>query len=161
MTHIIVLFLLAFLFFFLAYSSYKKNKSPKKTTPDPGLKKILEENEDWITERWNRAKKERDQGDLTSVPKWYFHEATKQQKERIRKEGYDIREDNILTKGEATDIIGLFEPVSDRDKEVLEFFEIPLEGMNRSRAQYEVSKLFSNPANVERWENRPKHTDSN
>lgn len=154
MLHIIVLFLIAFLFFYLAYYSYKKNKSSKLKPPDPKLAKILEENEEWITEHWNRAKKEQEDGRLKSFPKWYFHEATKQQKERIRDEGYDIKEGTKLTKGEATDIIGLFEPVDDKDREVLEFFNVSMDAMNRSRAKYEIEKLFRDQDNVVKWEKR-------
>jgi hypothetical protein len=60
-----------------------------------------------------------------------------------------------LTKGKASDLIGLLEPVEEKQEAILRFFKVPLRGMNQSRAIYEVSKLFADTKNVEAWKQRP------
>lgn len=116
--------------------------------------KILNENSGWMDERWALARKERDVGELRSVPRWFFDDVTEQQLQKIGEIGLKIG-GGRPTKGEASDIIGLFEPVEVENIEILKFFKIPLKGMNQSRARHEVSKLFHNPGKLESWRNRP------
>jgi hypothetical protein len=112
--------------------------------------KILNENSTWMTERWELAKKEK----ATSFPKWFFDDATKRQLEKIDELGVKVSLGSP-SKGQASDIIGLFESMEDDKKEILMFFKFPLKKMNESRARYEVEKIFRNVDNIEKWSNRP------
>jgi hypothetical protein len=91
---------------------------------------------------------------LNDYPKWYSEPVTERQLERISKEGIELST-NALTKGRASDIIGLFEPPEEQDVDTLKFFKIPLAGMSQTRARVEVRKLMSDPKNVEAWRNKP------
>jgi hypothetical protein len=116
--------------------------------------RILQENEAWLKARWANAKREKADGTLKTVREWFFDEATPRQIERLENEGLIVKPEE-LTKGEASDLIGLFEPIEDESEEILRFFKVPLRGMNQSRARHEIGQIFSDPANVTRWEDRP------
>jgi hypothetical protein len=60
-----------------------------------------------------------------------------------------------LTKGKASDLIGLLEPVEEEQEAVLKFFKVSVRSMNQSRARYEVDKLLADPDNAEAWNRRP------
>ena len=78
----------------------------------------------------------------------------KRQLNRVDQIGLEIAKGQP-TKGEASDIIGLFEPAEEEDVEVLRFFKVPLRGMNQSRARHLVAKLMQDPKNTNAWEARP------
>lgn len=131
-------------------------KSPSVPSPVPVSREqdLLSANSPWLEARWQRARAEKSSGNLISVPSWFFDDATERQVQRLRDIGITVRGEKPL-KGEASDIIGLFEPVEDGNKEILRFFKIPLSGMNQSRARHEVGQLLRDPENMERWKCRP------
>ena len=49
-----------------------------------------------------------------------------------------------LTNGQASDIIGLFEPADEKDLELLQRHKVPLDGMNKTRAREQVTKISLN-----------------
>jgi hypothetical protein len=108
----------------------------------------------WLEERWSAARQERGVGRLKTVPSWFFDEATDRQLEKLNNIGLTIKKDKA-TKGEASDLIGLFEPPEQENEQILRFFKVSMAGMNQSRARYEVAKLFAQPENVETWASRP------
>ncbi len=123
------------------------------TSTDPPGQRILNENITWLRERWDAAYSEESDGS-SIFPEWFYDEVTDRQLRRINEMGLTIS-GGKPSKGQASDIIGLFEPVDDTDAEKLRFFNIGRTGMNQSRARHEVARLFADPANVESWENRP------
>jgi hypothetical protein len=131
-------------------SASSESKSVRKE------EKILQYNTGWMEERWDTARKERDAGELKSVPSWFFDDVTDRQLQKIAEIGFKIKRGR-LTKGKASDIIGLFEPAEAEDIDILRFFKIPLKDMNKSRAKYEVVKLFNDPVKKETWKKRPAH----
>lgn len=116
--------------------------------------KILDDNIDWLRARWADADRARAAGTLANFPEWYFDPATERQLERMQKDGISVSGSG-LTKGKASDLIGLLEPVEEQHEAILKFFKVPLRGMNQSRAIYEVSKLFADAKNAEAWKLRP------
>jgi len=56
-----------------------------------------------------------------------------------------------LSKGKASDLIGLSEPVEEGHEAILKFFKVPLRGMNQSRGRYEAGKLLADTKNAEAW----------
>lgn len=129
-------------------SSAARSKSPSKE------EQILNDNLPWLRNRWSLAKSERAAGELSSVPHWFFDEITERQIRKIEEIGLTIK-GNLPTKGEASDLIGLFESAEDEAIEILRFFKISLKGMNQSRARHEVDALLKSPENLEKWKNRP------
>ena len=69
---------------------------------------------------------------FTLFPQWFFEPATERQLVRLEREGL---KGITLTKGQASDLIGLSEPPDDADNEVLKFFGAPLaENQTMARA---------------------------
>lgn len=118
--------------------------------------KALEGNMPWLRERWQLADQLHAKGELGLLPKWYFDPPTEPQLNRVKRIGLTITAD-ALTKGAASDIIGLFEPPADHDAEVLRFFKVqlPPAQRNETRAGAEVIRLFEDPARVVAWQARP------
>jgi hypothetical protein len=126
-----VIILLAALYFLL--SRVGNRSAVKESMAVSKEEKILNENMAWLEERWEIAKKERDTGKLVTVPHWFFEDVTDRQLQKIEEMGLKIK-GGRPSKGEASDIIGLFEPVEEENEEILRFFKAPMKGMNQSRA---------------------------
>jgi hypothetical protein len=89
---------------------------------------------------------------------WRIESATEKQiayLSEILSEG-DIPLPSSLTKGQASDAIGLFNEPGDEELEKLKFFKVQNSTkLNQTEARRAIYKLFDNPENVEKWENRP------
>jgi len=149
---IIGLIILVIIIYFLFASQRGKGASVKSASISME-ERILNENIEWLEERWIQAQKEREASEIESFPYWFFDDVTGRQLQRIRDIGLDIK-GRRPTKGEASDIIGLFEPIEDENEEILKFFRVPLKVMNQYRARYEVGRLFEDSTNVQSWKNR-------
>ena len=150
---IVGLLVVAVILYFL-FSGGGKKPNATKSVSISKEERMLNDNSSWMEERWALARKERDAGEVKSVPQWFFDEVTEHQIQKIEEVGLKIR-GGRTTKGEASDIIGLFEQVEDESIEILKFFKISLKGMNQSKAKHEVSKLLQDPEKLESWKNRP------
>ena len=131
--------------------------SAKKFRAQPGAKRELrklQENLAWMEGRWERAEKERERGTYQTVPSWHFDAATERQLDRIESIGLAINAKGLL-KGQASDIIGLYETIEPEDSEILRFFKVSTKGFNQSRARDEVGRLLSDEANRVAWAARP------
>jgi hypothetical protein len=93
-------------------SAASKSRSVTKSRSITKEEKILQDNTEWMEEWWETARKERDAGELKSVPNWFFDDVTERQLQKIEEIGLNIK-GGRLTKGEASDIIGLFEPAEE------------------------------------------------
>lgn len=104
----------------------------------------------WLQERWDLAQS---LGVGEVFPAWYFDQMTESQARRLAEDGrkYPGR----LTKGQASDLIGLGEQPDENDREVLQFFKVPLRGMNETRARHEIAIRFQEDANRKAWADRP------
>ena len=118
---------------------------------------IFNRNREWLEERWERADLEKSEGNLRIVRPWFFDDPTDRQLARIEDIGLTIR-GTKLTKGQISDIIGLYEAVEPENAEILRFFKISFKGFNQSRARHEVARLMADPASSESWKNRPAST---
>ena len=135
-------------------SSSTHSGSPSRTGAT-GKQRILEANDEWLRERWRMADAEKAAGNLQHFPKWYFDEATDRQRSRLAEEGVSIA--RSATKGQHSDVIGLFEEPDDDDIEKLRFFGVTLKGplLNQTRARHEVAKLHADPEKQRAWLMRP------
>lgn len=125
-----------------------------KTREPPALRKF-NANKEWLQERWSDAAQKQRAGDTSAFPHWYFDAVTEAQLRRIKEEGLDVSQGAPLTKGQASDVIGLFEPPEEGDAEVLKFFKVPVAEMNQTRARIEAPKLLADPEKAEAWRKRP------
>ena len=118
-------------------------------------KAIVDDNQGWLHERWLRADAAQAGGDHREFPSWYFDPVTPPQLERIQGLHLQVHGGD-LTKGAASDLIGLFEPVEEKDAEVCRFFhvEIPAQLRNETRGRMEATRLLADPANAAAWESR-------
>ena len=114
---------------------------------------LLSANAGWLQTRWAEANRERESGELKRFPRWFFEPPTEPQLQRIRESGVVPMEN--LTKGQASDIIGLLEPVEQENEDILRFFKVPVKGMNQSRARHEVAQLLADPEKHQAWHQRP------
>jgi hypothetical protein len=107
----------------------------------------------WLQARWKTADEQQQAGNASSYPAWYFDAATPRQMERIASEGLSLP-GGKLSKGQASDIIGLFEPPEDEDVAVLKFFKAAAP-KNQTMARADVQRLLADEANVVLWNSRP------
>jgi hypothetical protein len=116
---------------------------------------ILQANEEWLRERWRMADAEKAGGKLQHFRKWYFEGATDRQRNRLAKDGVSIA--SSATKGQHSDVIGLFEEPDTADIEKLKFFGVTLKGplLNQTRARHEAAKLDTDPEKQRAWLRRP------
>jgi len=139
----------------------KKNESNEKlriSCVSKSIEKKLVANLDWLSEEWSQAQENKEANNGSSfLPSWYYDESTDNQYAYLNSLGVEINKGK-LNKGEMSDLIGIFKPIDDRNKELLKFFKVPLTGLNQTKARYEVNKLLSNPENVTTWEQRPANT---
>jgi hypothetical protein len=130
-----------------AQSSQGSSASSKQRTIDANM--------EWLRERWRMADAENKAGSLVHFPKWYFDDATDNQRRRLEQDGVNVS--GNATKGQASDIIGLFvKPESDL-LEKLKFFGITLKGalLNETRVRHEAAKLDADPDKERAWSQRP------
>lgn len=120
---------------------------PKRRSSTP-----VRRDEEWLAARWALA-------DTTSgkesglIPSWFHDPPTERQLERLKNDG--IVAPPRLTKGMASDLIGLRQPVRSQDAEVLALFKKPIRGLSETQGRHEVALLLSEPANRAAWEKRP------
>lgn len=92
-------------------------------------------------------------GDHTLFPKWYPDDVTDAQRDRMRSHRIPVA--LAKTKGQASDLIGLFEEPHHEDISIIKFFKVPTKGLNQTVARIKVAALMSDEENAAAWENRP------
>lgn len=159
-----IILVLAVLYFVLSGS--KSGKPQGQGVRPPSLKKpvkrsdaaasvaLFNEHKAWLATRWAEANRLRDAGDLKTFSSWYFDEATERQLNKLTEKGLSLSGGQV-SKGQASDVLGIFFPVEDADEEVLKFFKVPAKGLNQTTARAEVSKLRSDPEKAAAWAQRP------
>ena len=115
---------------------------------------VFNEHKAWLTSRWTEANRHNDAGDTKTFPSWFFDAATERQLNLLKEKDLSLS-GGQLSKGQASDVIGLFFPVEEADKEVLRFFKVPTKGLNQTTARAEVAKLQADPEKAAAWARRP------
>lgn len=121
----------------------------------PAGERRLDENMPWLSERWAAARREGAGRTQSHFPSWYFEDST--QRQHARASALDVSLPPSASKGQFSDVIGLFDDADEDDLEKLAFFGVKLTGSNRnaSRARHEVSLLDADPESAQRWAARP------
>ena len=119
---------------------------------------IYRANETWLSARWQAAKEAQRTGNTADFPKWYFDPITERQRSRLNDDGFQLTVES-LTKGNASDLIGLMMPPEPQDEEVLRFFSSAPHVFNQTRSREEAKRLLADPECVARWEGRSADSD--
>lgn len=134
-------------------SGSTRGRTASTSRESPSVRKF-NANHAWLKARWAEANQKKQAGDTTGFPPWYFDAVTEKQVKRIGDEGLELSTGG-LTKGQASDIIGLFVDAGEDGLEILKFFKVPTADMNQTVARVEVPKLMADPARAEAWRQRP------
>ena len=132
----------------------KQPKGIHQRSGDQSPSMVFESNKSWLSSRWAEAITQRDAGKLKTFPRWFFNEATQSQLDLLAEKGLTNTVGH-LTKGQATDVIGLYFPVEEGNAELLKFFKVPTKELNRTTARAAVVDLLANPAKEAAWKQRP------
>lgn len=133
----VVIILSVFILYTLKSNKRSENRSNKKAE----IQKVFDDNIDWLQKRWDRVRKEKDLGMLKTVDWSYFDDATDKQLSGLKRIGLNLSAAK-MTEGQASDIIGLYEPAEDKNVAILSNHNIPLNGMNRTKARELVATLL-------------------
>jgi len=122
------------------YSIRKMDKNGDiKRTKKAESQKIINDNIDLLHKRWKRIEKEYNSGSLKTVSKWYFEDATYDQISLLKEMG--VNHSTLkLNKGQASDIIGLFEPSEKKNTAILENQRTLPFRMNKTEAREFIIK---------------------
>lgn len=150
MEYIIGVAVIAIVLYFLSRSS---DAPQPKERSNADKSHSADDESQWLRERWKLADAHQRSGREDIFPKWYFDEATERQKGRLKDLG--IRTGKTITKGQASDLIGMHEPADEQALAILRFFKRSTKGMNQTKARHEVAQILSDPDNVKAWESRP------
>lgn len=121
---------------------------------DANARKQLEKALPWMEPRWKRAFAEQESGELQEFDRWYFDEPSDRQWKYLSSHGV-TQAPNTLTKGQVSDIIGLFELPDEDDVAIIRFFKQPTRGLSQTRARDLRAQLMSKRENREAWRTRP------
>lgn len=156
------------------YMFFRKDKSPRGHTPGNSLTQkqspptvtvsggqfTSEKSQiDYLKAQWTAAEKERDSGQASTFPKWFFEPMTERQLKRLKSDGTAVS-GGTVTKGVASDLIGLREPLEEDDSAILRFFKVPAKGMSQTLGRYETKRLLSNRRKRGRVESTPRRTNA-
>jgi hypothetical protein len=119
------------------------NRTGIKSLTKAAGQKVLDDNIDWLRNRWDRLQKERDSGLLRTVGSWYFDDPTDKQHSLIKRIGLNLSTE-MMTRGQASDIIGLYEPAKEQKIALLNKHKIPLDGMNQTKSEELLATLLEN-----------------
>lgn len=100
-------------------------------------------------------------GELPFSGEWRSEPASNKQLKYLSKltAGLEISVPKSLTGGQASDAIGLFVKPGEREITMLRFFKVPHpKKFTQTKARLTLHQIFYDPANVEKWANRPATT---
>lgn len=129
------------------------NDPPPRARTSGDRSRTQTDESEWLRARWKLAEEHKSAGNEDVFPKWYFDEITERQKNRLDDLG--IKVGRTISKGQASDLIGMHEPPDANALSILRFFKRSTKGMNQTKARHEAAQIFSDPENVKAWENRP------
>jgi hypothetical protein len=135
----------SFIILSAVYLSSRKssNRSGIKNLTKAEGQKVLDDNIDWLRKRWDRLQNEKDSGLLRTVSSWYFDDATDKQLSLIKRIGLNLST-AMMTRGQASDIIELYEPAEEKKIAILKKHKVPLDGMNQTKAGELLATLLDN-----------------
>jgi hypothetical protein len=136
-------------------ASHDADESVADRRPDTdGAANVYAEHQGTLEERWRMAGITAHSKRELILPTWYYDDAESWQAERIRGERIPI-DIEALTRGQASDVIGLLHPPGEDDAETLRRLNEPVAGMNRTAARQHAAKLLGIDVHRQRWNAQP------
>lgn len=124
------------------------------------IREYYEQEIAWLKPIWAERSRSKTAGEPQD-PSWWWDEPSEAQLKRLgegvgalRSAGMDFGF-SPLTKGAASDLIGIGIDIDDDDKELLTFFKVEPAPKNQTRARYILRDLMKDPENQKAWESRP------
>lgn len=109
---------------------------------------------DYLQQHWQLAEMHKRENNHRMFKHWYFEPATKSQLLRLKNEG--IKPAIGISKGNASDLIGLSEYLSEEQIEKLRFFNYNINDyQNQTQATMTLRGVFSDPELAKKWNERP------
>jgi len=138
------------------YASGRKTNPKKHTKQQQNSKSTRKEMEylPFLQERWGNISEQQVNSTSKSIPSWFYDDATERQLNYLSELGVSIS-GGEPTKGQASDLIGLFHEADQPDRDVLKFFGKANEAANQSVARILAADQLQDPTNLEVWEARP------
>lgn len=157
---IVILIIFAIIGYVSKYKSNSKKSSPTKrrtsAKPEPSPKPSVNSEIMWLKDEWKKLfdARKADTDLSKNTPTWYFDEVTERQLKKLESLEISVS-GGQLTKGQASDLIGLFSPIGEEDQEILKFFKIGHKDMSETRGRHAVRNLMAESERREQWETRP------
>ncbi|MCP1674293.1 hypothetical protein J2T57_001395 [Natronocella acetinitrilica] len=108
-----------------------------------------------LRHRWRQLREEREAGVRSGeLASWYFDAPTDKQLAVIREAGWPL-DPRGLTKGMASEVIGMDYPAEEENLEVLRFFRQSTAGATQTTARIAAVELLADANRREQWEARP------
>jgi len=158
MGYLVIIIIIAIVIYFFAKASKKSGtsnivaKSSSRKTSGQSKSK-LDNDLEWLENRWKLAELQQQAGLAGMFPKWYFDEVTDRQLNKLDELRVSVKRKKI-TKGQASDLIGTHEPAEEDSLEILRFFKVPTRGMNQTKARHKIALIFDDEVKAEAWKNR-------
>lgn len=129
------------------------NKKPARKLS--AAQRRLDENMSWLSERWALARAHEGGQHPPQLPSWYFDDSTDRQRQKLDELGLGFPPS--ASKGQFSDVIGLFADPEPDDVEQLKFFGVKLAAaaLSESRVRHELALLNNMPGTAQRWADRP------
>ena len=157
--------ILIIVFLVIGYLALKPKSKPKNIANlrvpsikslSPKKREIQHDNEEWLKKRWELAQEQKVSEANGIFPEWYYDEVTERQIKKLNELSISFLKN--ITKGQASDLIGMEEPVDDESIKILKFFKIKISNINQTKARHEAALIFEDKENVQLWKNRPPTT---
>lgn len=103
---------------------------------------IFNNNIDWLEKEWNILEKEKLSGSNRKFIYWFFSDPSPHMIDELENRGIILKDDKPKM-GHIDDILGLYLPVRDTDKETLKGFGKSYSGLNRTKGKYLAYQLLN------------------
>lgn len=142
-------------------SKTKTSKSRSRIPRDPeerSFNEALEADREILNARKKAAEKQAQTGEDLGFPAWFYEEPSEAQLKRLKEDGVPRSMLKKLTKGGASDLIGIMCGPEDENLEALRFFKAWDPSLSQTAVRERLRVIFLSEENSERWRTRPPTT---
>jgi hypothetical protein len=137
------------------------NKPEARSKPTSRFKATAIAHQPMLSERWADMEHQAESGESRGFADWCYDPATDRQKDRLRDEGAPDSLLHGLTKGQASDLIGMFYSADDDDGiEILQALKLWRSGMTETEARDASRRAYLNPEMRAAYDRRPPGRDA-
>jgi hypothetical protein len=126
-----------------------------ESIPDVGsATAVYARSQDLLAERWRMAGASAHATRELELPPWYYDEIEDWQFECMEREGLPVNGE-VLTRGQANDVLGLMASPTDEEVTVLRALGEPTTGLSFTAARQRLAIMLLAPEECQRWEGLP------